>query len=332
MQPILRTVVVALASAVFPSLAAGQSVAVSSSYSESFDTLSTNNAVSPWQNGDQGTPTLDGWYAEMESVALGSFDLSLGPATAGSLYNFGSNNDADRALGSQASGGTGAVAWGVRIVNTSGGTASGTAVSFTGEQWRTVAGGVQNTQQMYYRLGGTSFDLQSNTGDWTALSSGDFSALHFTASESLDGNLPANRTAVATAISVSLASGQELWIGWLDANEVGGDQALGIDDLTITLQVGTPDAGVTDAGGIDPGAPDGGALPDAGGADAGAIIDAASPDAGSATTPDSGAPDDDGDDEGGCGCQTRGGSGQWPLPLLILAAYIATRRRRNRAR
>jgi MYXO-CTERM domain-containing protein len=229
-----------------PASAAAQSVsltAMSPSHSESFDGFPNNVAVMPWQNGDQGTPTLAGWYAEMESVALGNFDLLIGPASAGGLYNFGSNNAADRAFGAQGSGTTGAIAYGLRLVNDTGQMLDGFSVSYTGEQWRTVAGGVQNVAAFYYRVDGTAFDLQSNTGAWTAHAAADFAALHFAAGGSLDGNLAANRISIATDVNVAISNGATFWIGWLDPDDTGSDQGLGVDDLTIMALSGAGGAG-----------------------------------------------------------------------------------------
>lgn len=245
-----------------PTLAHAQSITLQGAdYTENFAGLGIN-LTSPWHNGDQGTPTLAGWYAEQESVALGSFDLLVSPgsATTGGLFNYGINNDADRALGSQASGTPDDIAYGVRLLNDTGEEIVTVTVSYTGEQWRETDG-AQNTAALFYRVGGTVFDLATNSGGWTAHTAGDFAALHFGAqSGALDGNNAANRAAISATIAVSVMNGETMWVGWYDNDDLGSDQALAIDDLTVSYTLaGGGTGGAGGAGGAGGGGGAGGA-------------------------------------------------------------------------
>src|SRR5262249_31127478 len=50
----------------------------------------------------------------------------------------------------------------------------------------------------------------------------------------LDGNAPANRTAISATLTVTVNDGQEIWLRWQDPDDSGNDHGLAIDDFSVT--------------------------------------------------------------------------------------------------
>ena len=115
-------------------------------------------------------------------------------------------------------------------------------MSYVGEQWRNSAAAAQ-TVNFSYRIGaGLGDALTDFTTGGTAVP-----ALNFTSpitggsAGALDGNVSANRVAIAGTISgLSLAPGQEILLRWEDVDHSGSDHGLAIDDLAIVASGGAP--------------------------------------------------------------------------------------------
>ena len=185
-----------------------------------------------------------GWYA---TKAVGDASPNTFVATDGTgalaagLRNYGSAANADRALGTvlglPATGANNFL--GLRIQNDSGVAASGIRVRYTGEQWTDPASAVQSL----------TFSYQVSAGDITSLTAGtftNFAGLDFASpvtgntNAALDGNAPANRTALDQTIAVSIPVGSEIMLRWTDTNDPNPlDAGLAIDDVFITLLVPT---------------------------------------------------------------------------------------------
>ncbi|MCR9252321.1 MAG: T9SS type A sorting domain-containing protein [bacterium] len=190
-------------------------------YTEDFNTLANTGTAVTWTD----NTTLSGWYSDEID-----YDASAGTSTSGALYSFGTGTDSDRALGSLASGGTGTVFYGVRILNNTGSTITEFNVSYTAEQWRQTTAAA-NTTAVSYQVGAT--DLTS--GSWTSVTSLDIISLQAgTATGSLDGNDASNQSSHSATITTSVANGQEIWIRWVDSNDTGSDHGLAIDNFSIT--------------------------------------------------------------------------------------------------
>ncbi len=215
-------------------------------YAQNFNTLPSSGTYSLTSEGPlalTGAPInaagLGGWtfekYAGSGSVAL--FRVEAGTGTSGAVYSFGSANAPDRALGALASGST-VSRFGVTLVNNTGLPISEVTLSYTGEQWRR-GGGVVNVLAFDYGVGATDIKV----GTFTAAPALDFTAPVTAGSTgALDGNLPANRAAVSGTLSgLNWAPGETLVLRWTDANDSGNDDALAIDDLSITTPVSPAD-------------------------------------------------------------------------------------------
>lgn len=224
----------------------GQISYVGGSYVQDFNTLPSTGTFTLAANGPyalNGAPVsasgLGGWsfakYDGTGTVAL--FRVDNGSGTSGSVYSHGTTGSTDRALGALSSGST-VPRFGVALVNSTGVTITEVSLSYTGEQWRR-GGGTVNVLAFEYGLGAT--DL--NTGTFTAATALDFTAPVTTGSSlTLDGNAVANRAAVSGKISgLSWAPGQTLVLRWTDVNDTGNDDALAIDDLTISTPITAAD-------------------------------------------------------------------------------------------
>lgn len=179
---------------------------------------------------------LAGWtfskYAGSGTTTAPLFAVSNGGSNSGSVYSFGTGTDADRALGSLASGST-VSRFGLTLTNTTGQTITQFTLTFTGEQWRRGTASA-NVLAFSYAIGGTDI----NTGTFT-----DVSTLNFTApfngtptGAAIDGNAAANRTVgiTTTVTGISWSPNQTLILRWTDVDDGGSDDSLAIDDLTFT--------------------------------------------------------------------------------------------------
>ena len=197
-------------------------------YSETFDTLvSTGTGTGP--------VLPNGWeFFESGTNANTSYTAGTGSATSGDTYSFGAAGSTDRALGGLLSGSLTPL-FGASFTNNTGATITALTIAYTGEQWRA---GVTN------RGAGDRLDFQYSTTATTLNTAGgwlDFDALDFVSPRTsvtagaLDGNLAINRTALSGTITgLSIAPGASIFIRFADFNITGSDDALAIDNFTLT--------------------------------------------------------------------------------------------------
>jgi len=210
-------------------------------YSQNFDSLPSVNST--WTD----DTTLPGWFAARSggTAAAGgitAINAGTGSSNAGALYSFGvagTNPVTDRALGSVSSGTPGTITYGVLFQAPAGININNINVSYTGEQWRdggNNSGAAQSLTVDYIISAVQPGVIATNVGTSAP-------ALNFTSPThavtttgvALDGNAPANRTAISAGLTgVTVDGGQYLLLRWTDINDVGNDHALALDDLTIT--------------------------------------------------------------------------------------------------
>lgn len=210
-------------------------VAFDGDYTQDFNTLPSSTSGNPYTWVDNST--LPGWYTSRTAYSVGT-----GSASTGAMYSFGHAGNADRALGSVGSSSTGTVSYGVRLLNTSGGTLEGFTVSYAGEQWR--SGGVASLAQTISFSYNIGINLSLGTvGGWHSVSSLAFTGPRFSiAAGSLDGNSVANRLELSVSLDgVSLAPGQEILLRWEDPDHSGFDHGLAIDDFNVTALTVVPE-------------------------------------------------------------------------------------------
>jgi hypothetical protein len=192
-----------------------------------------NNLPTPWSDNN----TLQGWYVELQAGQY-RFNSNDGTCNLGGMYSFGSVGSGERAIGTNRGGST--MRFGVRLVNNTGAPITDLLIDYIGEQWRRGGAPVGNPDQLLFQYSTNATALTNGT--WTNVP-----ALHFSSPYTgplsnidLNGNLPANRTAISGTITgLNIPNGAEFWIRWTDFNLLGGNDGLGIDDFRLranTLQ------------------------------------------------------------------------------------------------
>ena len=211
----------------------GSITALDTPLTENFDSLGTASAV--WVD----NTTIPGWYSTRTAYVAGT-----GSSNTGALYSFGvagTNAVTDRALGSVASGTTTTIFQAARLTNNTGATVTSLDISYVGEQWRNGGIATAHTLTFEYQVANASAITGPNapaTG-WTTFAPLSFTGPVATATAgALDGNAAGNRTAKSATLTVTVNSGQEIWLRWLDPDDTGGDHGLAIDDFSVVAHGG----------------------------------------------------------------------------------------------
>lgn len=196
-------------------------------YAQDFNTLAAS--------GTTNTAVPAGWaFLETGTSANATYAASTGSDNGGNTYSYGASGNGERAFGGLQSGSVNPFL-GASFTNDTGATIDTLAIAFTGEQWRigNTAAARDDRLEFEYSTDATSL----STGSWTAVTALNFTNPIKTAATAgaLDGNLPANRTAVSASITgLTIASGTTFWIRWKDLNASGADDGLAIDDFSLT--------------------------------------------------------------------------------------------------
>ena len=199
--------------------------ALDTAYTQDFDTLATS--------GTTNTALPDGWaLSETGTNANGLYAAGTGSSNAGDSYSFGASSSSERALGGLQSGSLNPT-FGAAFTNGTGSPVTALDIAYTGEQWRlgTVNRGPDRLDFQY------SLDATGLTsGTWTDADALDFETPNLTGAVGLrDGNAAGNRSSLAATLSgLSLAPGASLWVRWTDFNVSGSDDALAVDDFSVT--------------------------------------------------------------------------------------------------
>lgn len=201
---------------------------------QNFDGLNTTGSGSFSNNS-----TLPGWYAWKTNpyTAYAAIMADSGTLNSGNLYSLGNAASTDRALGSLCSGSSDRVCYGWRLKNNTGSAINTLEISYYGEQWR-VAGTADNRLWFNYKIDSSIdsldfYNLKYGYG-MTRDSSLDFvSPQKSTTAKALNGNDAANRTLIKQTMSVSIPANYEIFIVWIDSNDVGSDNMLAIDEVSV---------------------------------------------------------------------------------------------------
>lgn len=239
----------------------------SPTYTQNFNTLPVPTGAATitefsWTNNS----TLSGWYmfdtvvgAVVRFYAAGHVTDNTGITDtesqlirtgSGRPFSFGSpSTSTDRALGTIVSSTKGARAIGLRMKNNGSNAISALSVSYTGEQWCNQNTVVNTLSFSYTSSASPITTLSPSTvteAGYTSVTALDFASLQSggAASNVIDGNVVANRTALSSNITgLNIAPGNEIMLRWHDADETGSDAGMAIDDLTVTA---TFAAGISD--------------------------------------------------------------------------------------
>ncbi|MBI5689544.1 MAG: PEP-CTERM sorting domain-containing protein [Verrucomicrobia bacterium] len=192
--------------------------------------------------GTANTGLPAGWsFLETGTGANATYAAGAGSSSTGNVYSFGATGSADRALGTLRSASV-AASFGTPLVNRTGGTIGGLALSYWGEQWRLGAAGRVDRLDFAYSLDSTGLA----GGTWIEVDELDFTApVTVAASGALNGNDPVNRSHVTLGLrGLHLLPNARLWLRWSDFDASGADDGLGIDDFAV---VAIADAAVADS-------------------------------------------------------------------------------------
>ncbi|HEY6941675.1 endonuclease [Dokdonella sp.] len=193
---------------------------------EHFDTLAANGT---------GSTLPAGWhFVESGTNANGTYAADAGATAAGNTYSYGSGGSGDRALGVLRSGSLQPLV-GAELGNDSDLVVDHVDVNYAGEQWRLGAAGRSDRLDFQYSVDATS--LNDAAASWLDVDALDFASPNTSAAVgALDGNLAANRVAVAGTIAgLALAPGAHLWVRWVDADIAGAEDGLAIDDVQFAI-------------------------------------------------------------------------------------------------
>jgi hypothetical protein len=190
----------------------------------------TENFDSLVSSGTSGALPV-GWSStESGSAANAVYTAGTGSGTVGDTYSLGSSGTTERALGSLRSSSV-ATVLGASFQNATGLSITELTLSYVGEQWRLGALGRVDRLDFAYSLDGAIW-VDVDPLDFTApVTGGTVGAL--------DGNASGNRMAVSHTLSgLSIPSGGSLWLRWTDYDAAGADDALAIDDFSLTARAG----------------------------------------------------------------------------------------------
>ncbi len=195
---------------------------------ENFDTLATTGT---------SATTPAGWgFVESGANANTTYTAGTGSSNSGDTYSLGSTSSTERAFGGLRSGSLISTI-GAAYTNNTGGTINSLAVSYTGEEWRLGTAGRTDQIDFQYSTDATSL----TTGTWTDVNVLDFVTPATGGTVGLrDGNADANRTAISSTIfGLSISPGTTFYIRWTDLDATGADDALAVDDFSLTAIGGT---------------------------------------------------------------------------------------------
>ncbi len=194
-------------------------------YTQNFNRLATAGA---------STAVPTGWhFVETGPLLDSNYEAWTGSNTSGNTYSFGTGASAERAFGSiETRGPTGVVPTiGAQFTNNTRGTIISLAISYTGEQWR--LGTASRTDQINFEYSTDATSL--TTGTWTAVNALNFVTPNTETVGPKDGNHADNRTAISHSITgLTILKTSSFWIRWHDADASGADDALSVDDFSLT--------------------------------------------------------------------------------------------------
>lgn len=208
-------------------------------YTQDFNTLDTSSAIA-----DVSSNVPNGWYITEVGTGTsvdGKYRGGTGTSNTGNLFSLGSTGNTDRALGSLASSSLASPMFGAQFVNNTGGSITGVTFSLKMEQWR-VGDTSSRIDTTMFSMSMTADSLSDTmaTAMWV-----DVPTLMLTSiitvpasgtNSALDGNQAANsRTITGSLSSINIPNGAKLWIRWKDKDMLGSDDALAIDDMSITF-------------------------------------------------------------------------------------------------
>lgn len=188
-----------------------------------------------------------GWaFIEAGTGSNATYAAGTGSASAADTYSLGATSATDRALGSLR---TNAFtdSYGAQFANGTGAAVASITISYHGEQWR-VGDVTGRTDQLdfQYSLNATGIDDNGATTTWVDVDALDFVGPEHPTSGTVGlrvGNAAANSAIVSSTFTLALPAAATVWIRWNDANAANNDDALAVDDFSLTAHGATAATG-----------------------------------------------------------------------------------------
>jgi hypothetical protein len=212
-------------------------------YTQDFNTLPSSGTNLTWVNNS----TISGWHRNYTGTAEPIRDLSLQVANSNNtsgvvseigFINTGISDNTDRSVTLRANSLVTNVAVGAVFKNSSGQTAGGFSVSYTGEQWRRVS---TSPASLYFEyavvssINEATLDIQADNLGWIRVAALEFVSPNLGSNSGLFGGKSPYQTILSPVTNnVTIANGQYLVIRWLVTDPVI-NPALGIDDVQISF-------------------------------------------------------------------------------------------------
>jgi autotransporter-associated beta strand protein len=199
-----------------------------SNYTQDFNTLPTNTTNGVLNRDLENVNlALDGWYFfNAGSVTNANLIASTGTSTTGGNQNLGLAGNTDRSLGGLSVNNT-VPSWGFWFSNSVGATITNLQIVYKGETWRVSV--TSRSDSYSFSYSGTNTSLAAST--WTNDNSLGYTNVATNATGS--GSLLQSAT-ISNNLAVNITNGGTFFLRWLDVNISGNDDALSMDDFSLT--------------------------------------------------------------------------------------------------
>lgn len=203
---------------------------------ENFSTLSSTTTPS------NALPS--GWYlTELNTggAADGLYVVGTGSSNSGGAYSFGVSGSTERALGSLGSGTVTPIHYGARFVNNTGAVITSVTVSYAGEMWRRGTATATSGEGLTFAYSTDATSL--TTGTFTTVPALAFASPGASCgpdnSATVGNSANCRRDISGTFSGLVIPDGREFWIRWTDTDTGGSDDAVAIDDVSLSVTTST---------------------------------------------------------------------------------------------
>jgi hypothetical protein len=182
------------------------------------------------------TPT--GWFFEESGTGANTtYGVTDGSTSSGDVYSLGTASSTERAFGALRVG-TLAPTIGARIKNDTGSTITSLAIAYTGETWR--VGAASRSDSLIFEISEDATSIVDSGATWTAVTELDYT--NPGAGAIAGGSLQDSDAISHTITGLNIPAGATFFIRWNDTDVTGADDAMGIDDFSITPAGGSSTA------------------------------------------------------------------------------------------
>jgi hypothetical protein len=174
-----------------------------------------------------------------------AFTTNNGGLATGTVYNYGTTGDADRALGTVASG-SNILAFGVVLVNNTGRTLTSTdiEIAFRAEQWRSGGSAAENEVWTFqWQTGNATLDVNelAQTFNTDAAFNINEILIGTATGIAVDGNANFVNIGAGTLAGLVWNPNERLVLRWLDSDNPNTDAGMAIDDFRFTVFAPVPE-------------------------------------------------------------------------------------------